>query len=78
LNVPQDHATYAQVVKPKGTSQPMPAAATSNETRDHHAEAGPSYHNEGAYAQVVKPKRQQQNPPKVTCVFVSFLCVLNY
>jgi len=78
LNVPQDHAIYAQVVKPKGALQPIPAAATSNETSDHHAGAVPSdqpVQNEGAYAQVVKPKRQQQKPPNVTCFLFFFVCI---
>ena len=61
-------------MKPKGTSQPIPAAATLNETSDQHAEACPSIQNEGAYALVVKPKRQQQNAPKVTC-FLFLFCI---
>ena len=71
-----DNVTYAQVVKPKRSSQPKPAAAKPDEATADHAKAGPSNQateSDTTYAQVVKPKGQQKaaSTPKVyICLFV--------
>jgi len=65
-----DNVTYAQVVKPKRSSQPKPAVAKPDEATTDHARSDPSNQateNDTTYAQVVKPKGQQKaaSNPKV-------------
>jgi len=74
-----DNATYSQVVKPKRSSQPKPAAAKPEEAIDDDAKAGPSNQpaqDESTYAQVVKPKRHKKaaNTAKVSFSSLPFIC----